>query len=467
MQPARDAVGDLARQMADLLGRMGEGLALPDPPDPRRAGEWLEKTRDLRLEIQRVDDALAQAEESVRLNPKRLRFGNPAAGLRDGLNTLERAATDMRVLARSVVDSTWLDSEYSPVGEAETRARLAAVIAELSAAVRAYGQVIEAGPELPGPSGQPAEPPAMADLEDHLEEAQRRQDKLADLLQTDPTEHPEGWPLRGEILAHVDRLRTELEPAACRSRTAPDDRCGCRAPGSAPRRRLPRRREGRSAVGTRAGRSTLRARAGQTARRAGAGRRPGGPAPGRRPAGPGRAGRAARARPADRLAGPQDLLTSRYGSCGGPWSVRCKYQRQDRRVVHRASLATSRRPPRPAARSREHAGSAKSPKSGTTTAERMAASVSRDGQPLRMPVQVAQEDGVIAPQVVLGHLPGRVQHFHAVRHGRLVHGIDRGAVGRPEGHVQLAGLSPVGGPSQKTGWPSGPHRPTAMVSRYG
>jgi uncharacterized membrane protein YgaE (UPF0421/DUF939 family) len=213
VQPAKDAVGDLARQMADLLGQMADGLALPDPPDPRRAGEWLEKTRDLRLEIQRVDDALAQAEESVRLNPKRLRFGNPAAGLRDGLNTLERAATDMRVLARSVADSTWLDSEFSPVHEAETRARLAAVIAELSAAVRAYGQVIEADPELPGPSGQLAEPPAMAELEDHLEEALRRQDKLADLLQTDPAEHPEGWPLRGEILAHVDRLRTELEPS--------------------------------------------------------------------------------------------------------------------------------------------------------------------------------------------------------------------------------------------------------------
>ena len=216
VQPAKDAVGDLTQQMADLLGQMADGLALPDPPDPRRAGEWLEKTRDLRLEIQRVDDALAQAEESVRLNPKRLRFGNPAAGLRDGLNTLERAATDMRVLARSVADSTWLDSEYSPVNEAETRARLAAVIAELSGAVRAYGHVIDADPELPGahnPSGQPAEPPAMAELEDHLDEALRQQDKLADLLQTDPAEYPEGWPLRGEILAHVDRLRTELEPS--------------------------------------------------------------------------------------------------------------------------------------------------------------------------------------------------------------------------------------------------------------
>jgi len=212
VQPAKDAVGELSRQMAELLGQMADGLALPDPPDPRRAAEWLDQTRALRGEIQRVDDALAQAEESVRLNPKRLRSGNPAVGLRDGLDTLERAATDMRVLARSVADSTWLDSEHSPMREAETRARLAAVIAELSAAVRAYGQVIEADPVLPGSSGEPGEQPAVAELEDHLEEAQRQQDKLADLLQADPAERPEGWPLRGEILAHVDRLRSELEP---------------------------------------------------------------------------------------------------------------------------------------------------------------------------------------------------------------------------------------------------------------
>ena len=96
VQPAKNAVGDLSRQMADLLAQMADGLA--ETPDPRRAAEWLDRTRALRGEIERVDDALAQAEESVRLNPRRLRFGDPAAGLREGVDTLERAATDMRVL---------------------------------------------------------------------------------------------------------------------------------------------------------------------------------------------------------------------------------------------------------------------------------------------------------------------------------------------------------------------------------
>src|SRR5205085_5575851 len=93
VQPAMEAVGDLSRQMADLLGQMADGLA--EAPDPRRAAEWLDRTRALRGEIERVDDALSQAEASVRLNPRQLRprqlrAGNPAAGLRDGVDTLER-----------------------------------------------------------------------------------------------------------------------------------------------------------------------------------------------------------------------------------------------------------------------------------------------------------------------------------------------------------------------------------------
>jgi uncharacterized membrane protein YgaE (UPF0421/DUF939 family) len=252
VQPAKDAIGDLSRQMADLLGQMADGLA--DEPDPRRAAEWLDRTRALRGEIERVDDALGQAEESVRLNPRRLRYPNPAAGLRDGVDTLERAATDLRVLARAVADSARLDSGDSPVKDAEARARLAAVITELAASVRAYGQLIEADPEpFDDPQAQ-AEPIAEM-LEDHLEEAQRQQDRLADVLATDPAERPDGWPLRGEILAHVDRLRSELQP---------------RPPAPADEARRPLRmlqHRSRTAPPGRGYRTIVRSRAGRTAAR--------------------------------------------------------------------------------------------------------------------------------------------------------------------------------------------------------
>jgi hypothetical protein len=115
----------------------------------------------------------------------------------------------MRVLARAVADSTRLDSDDSPVKDAETRTRLAAVIAELSAGVNAYGQLIEAGPPASGtPESHPS--PIAEELDDHLEEAERQQGKLADLLAASPADRPDGWPLRGEILAHLDRLRNEL-----------------------------------------------------------------------------------------------------------------------------------------------------------------------------------------------------------------------------------------------------------------
>jgi len=264
VQPAKDAIGELSRQMGDLLGQMADGLA--EGPDPRRAAEWLDRTRALRGEIERVDDALSQAEESVRLNPRRLRYPNhpnPAAGLRDGVDTLERAATDLRVLARAVADSARLDSEDSPVNDPETRTRLAAVIAELAASVRAYGQLVETDSEpLDAPDAQ-AEPIAVV-LEDHLEEAQRKQDRLADVLATDPAKQPDGWPLRGEILAHVDRLRSELEP---RRPTPPDEKR--RAPRTPHHRSrtAPPRRGYRAVVRSRAGRAVLRSRAGRTAER--------------------------------------------------------------------------------------------------------------------------------------------------------------------------------------------------------
>jgi len=253
VQPAKEAIGELTRQMADLLGHMAEGLA--EAPDPKRATEWLDRTRALRGEIERVDDSLAQAEESVRLNPRRLRAGNPAAGLREGVDTLERAATDMRVLARSVADSARIDSEHSPVREAETRSRLAAVLSELAAAVRAYGQLLETDPVSADFSSFAAEPIAEA-LEDHLEEAQRQQDQLAGLLSTDPAERPEGWQLRGEILAHVDRLRSELEPGHLPGPAQPKRHR--EAPAG------PRRRPNRAALRVRAKRTVSRVRARRT-----------------------------------------------------------------------------------------------------------------------------------------------------------------------------------------------------------
>jgi hypothetical protein len=226
VQPAREAVGELAGRLAGLLDEMAADLAGPPgarppgartpgtaapgarPLDSARATDWLNQSRDLRGEIERVDDMLRQAEDSVRLNPRSLRMPDalPATevALRGGLETLEHAAVTLRGLARSVLDSTRLTSDASPVRDERTRDRLASVLAELSEAIRTYGRLMQTLP-----SGNE---PLESELSAHLAEAHRQQDLLAAMLE--PRTAPEGrnseWPLRGEILSHVDRLRTGL-----------------------------------------------------------------------------------------------------------------------------------------------------------------------------------------------------------------------------------------------------------------
>ena len=206
MQPAREAVGDLAGRLAGLLDRMAGDLG--DEPDQSRVGGWLTQARNLRIEIERVDDTLRQAEDSARLNPRALRMpGTPSLAevtLRGGLETLEHAALTLRFLARSVIDASRVESDASPVRDAETRERLAAVLTRLAMAIRTYGELVRTLP-----SGDDS---LESELTAELAEALELQDQLADLLE--PRIVPDGgateWPLRGEILSHVDRLRSGL-----------------------------------------------------------------------------------------------------------------------------------------------------------------------------------------------------------------------------------------------------------------
>jgi len=211
VQTAREAVGDLAGQLAGLLDQMAADLAgTPDgeTPDTARATAWLERTRTLRGEIERVDDTLRQAEESARLNPRSLAVHDelPATevALRSGLESLEHAALTLRGLARSVLDSSRIANEASPARDAQTRDRLARVLTQIGEAIRTYGQLVQTLP--------PASEALASELAAELDEAHRLQDRLASILE--PRTTPEGgsteWPLRGEILSHVDRLRTGL-----------------------------------------------------------------------------------------------------------------------------------------------------------------------------------------------------------------------------------------------------------------
>jgi hypothetical protein len=236
VQPARSAVGHLAGQVAGLLDRMAADLA--DDEQERtgldgtgregtgregtelegtdndltgEAAQWLAQARALRDEIERVDDTLREAADSARLNPRALvtpagtaQATETTVGLRGGLEALEHAALTLRGLARSVLDSAEIASKESPVRDHCTRVRLASVLAKLGEAIRTYGRLVQLTPG--------GDESLESELAAELEEAHGLQDELADLLKPRIGDggEPSEWPLRGEILTHVDRLRTGL-----------------------------------------------------------------------------------------------------------------------------------------------------------------------------------------------------------------------------------------------------------------
>ena len=277
VQPARSAVGHLAGEVAGLLDRMaadlagteradiepvlaeteladteladtgpeGTGQGSADPADgdlTTEAGQWLVQARALRDEIERVDDTLREAADSARLNPRALVLPSGATpvtvttvALRGGLEALEHAALTLRGLARSVLDSAEIATEASPVKDRETRVQLASVLAKLGEAIRTYGRLVQLTPV--------ASESLESELAAELDEAHRLQDELADLLRPrTKAGRPSEWPLRGEILAHVDRLRTGLDVEAIHRASRPPVRRRRRpATGSQPRARSLRR----------------------------------------------------------------------------------------------------------------------------------------------------------------------------------------------------------------------------------
>jgi hypothetical protein len=203
VESAHDAMEDLCRQLADLLDQVAAGLGDGTAADAVEA--WLARARDLTGEIGRVDEAVRQAEESVLLSPRRLVLPVEQIGLRDGLETLDHATIIVRGLARSLADLARLGAENSSMSEAEERTRLSGALRELAEAVLAYGRLAT----VHDTEGRET---AAEVLEWHLDAARHQQDRLSAVLAADPAQRPIGWPLRGELISHIGRLRDELEP---------------------------------------------------------------------------------------------------------------------------------------------------------------------------------------------------------------------------------------------------------------
>src|SRR5260370_22554564 len=188
--------------MAGWLEEIATGLA-----EGAGLGEteaWRVRAGGLTGEIQRVEDTLGEAEDSLRLRPRALRSACTAVPLRNGLETLDHAAVTIRGLTRSITDDVRLPEGDAAVLAEDTPDMLAEVLRQLAAAVRAYGGLIRADLAV-------GRVPDGGELERHLAEARQQQDRLAPVLRHATDLGPASLLVRREILVHLHRLTHEVQ----------------------------------------------------------------------------------------------------------------------------------------------------------------------------------------------------------------------------------------------------------------
>jgi hypothetical protein len=200
VQPAGDAIGELAAEMAELLTSMGEELTEGWSGDQARA--WAGRARELDRPLRSAHIALARGEDSLRLNPRQRRVREGASSLRAAMAALEHAAVQVRATTLDLAD---LAEAVEAKGQAEPEllVALGRLLAELGGGVAAFGQLV--APEVAGP------PREAVPLHIALEIARTHRDVLAELMLVDARTDLELWHIQGSLLANVDRLLLDID----------------------------------------------------------------------------------------------------------------------------------------------------------------------------------------------------------------------------------------------------------------
>ncbi|TDC92010.1 FUSC family protein [Actinomadura sp. 7K507] len=200
IQAAEEALEDLSGTMARHLHDLA--AAVENRPEPHTFDELLSQARSLTREVQRVDGELVHAEESIRLNPQGVGMLRSMVALRETLVALEHCGVTIRGLARCLADHANEPEQWreDPLSKSDTRALLATTMRHLASALGTYGrmrrqQFATGNTDLEDP------------LASHLDAAREERVKLTEMLRADSPD----WPLHGELLVHLDRLRSELE----------------------------------------------------------------------------------------------------------------------------------------------------------------------------------------------------------------------------------------------------------------
>jgi len=200
VQPAGDAIGQLAAEMAELLSSMGAELT--EGWSSGQALRWEDRARELDRPLRVARIALARGEESLRLNPRQRRVREGASSLRAALAALEHSAVQVRGVTLDLAD---LAEAVEARGQAEPEllVALGALLVELGGGVAAFGQLV--APEVAGP------PREAVPLHIALEIARTHRDVLAELMLVDARSDLELWHIQGGLLANVDRLLREID----------------------------------------------------------------------------------------------------------------------------------------------------------------------------------------------------------------------------------------------------------------
>jgi hypothetical protein len=208
------AVQRLADEMAELLGNVARQLV--DRGSADHAGQWMEEARRLGRRVERADRAVAQAEESRRLNPRAVGTIDSGPTLRSGLDALEHCTVSVRGLCRSMAESVWARPDEDDVHAEDVRWAFALLLHDLAAAISAFGHLVRAEAEGDADEGELA----LA-----VETVRETRARLTELLLVDPRDDPEKWELHGALLTSVERALRELdaeERARRRERLRPD-----------------------------------------------------------------------------------------------------------------------------------------------------------------------------------------------------------------------------------------------------
>jgi hypothetical protein len=200
VQPAGDAIGQLAAEEAELLTAMGTELT--EGWSGEQARGWEDRARELDRPLRTARIALARGEESLRLNPRQRRVREGASSLRAALAALEHAAVQVRGITLDLADLAEA-VESSDQAEPELLIALGALLVELGAGLSAFGQLV--APEVAGP------PREAVPLHIALEIARTHRDVLAELMLVDARSDLELWHIQGSLLANVDRLLREID----------------------------------------------------------------------------------------------------------------------------------------------------------------------------------------------------------------------------------------------------------------